>query len=170
MACVVAELKVLWVGLEVEGFWRIEEYEVRERLNLEVWWARGRAVMIVAMQGCLVQTHRTRIEISKSPGGFKLKLHAIGFRQFYGSAKAQKLAVWRLAIVCTFMRVFGVDDVICGFEETRRSLYSCKQPRVAPSNQKQHYRSFRWPDEGMMLKLRYILMMMQILIWTSSFD
>jgi hypothetical protein len=24
--------------------------------------------MIVAMQGCLVQTHRTRIEISKSPG------------------------------------------------------------------------------------------------------
>jgi hypothetical protein len=69
MACVVAELKVLWVGLEVEGFWRIEEYEVRERLNLEVWWARGRAVMIVAMQGCLVQTHRTRIEISKSPGG-----------------------------------------------------------------------------------------------------
>jgi hypothetical protein len=68
MPCVVVELKVLWVGLEVEGFWRIEEYEVRERLNLEVWWTRGRAVMIVAMQGCLVQTHRTRIEISKSLG------------------------------------------------------------------------------------------------------
>ena len=68
MPCVVVELKVLWVGLEVEGFGRIEEYEVRERLNLEVWWTRGRAVMIVAMQGCLVQTHRTRIEISKSLG------------------------------------------------------------------------------------------------------
>jgi hypothetical protein len=66
------------------------------------------------------------------------------------------------------MRVFGVDDVICGFEETRRSLYSCKQPRVAPSNQKKHYRSVRWPDEGMMLKLRYILMM-QILIWDQLF-
>lgn len=64
------------------------------------------------------------------------------------------------------MRVFDVDDVICGFEETRRSLYSCKQPRVAPSNKK-HYISFRWPDEGMRLKLRYILMM-QILIRTSS--
>jgi hypothetical protein len=68
MPCVVAELKVLWMGLEVEGFWRIEEYEVRERLNLEVWWARGGAVKIVTMQGCLVQTHRTRIEISKSRG------------------------------------------------------------------------------------------------------
>ena len=41
MPCVVVELKVLWVGLEVEGFGRIEEYEVRERLNLEVWWTRG---------------------------------------------------------------------------------------------------------------------------------
>jgi hypothetical protein len=68
MPCVVVELKVLWVGLEVEGFWRVEEYEVRERLNLEVGWTRGRAVMIVAMQSCLVQTHRTRIEISKSWG------------------------------------------------------------------------------------------------------
>lgn len=68
MPCVVVELKVLWVGLEVEGFWRIEEYEVCERLNLEVWWTRGRAVMIVAMQGGLVQTHRTRIGSSKSPG------------------------------------------------------------------------------------------------------
>jgi len=65
-----------------------------------------------------------------------LKLHAAVFRQFYGSAKAQKLAVWWPEIVRTFIREFDVDDVICGFEETRRSLYSCKQPRVAPSNQK----------------------------------
>jgi hypothetical protein len=59
MSSVVVELKVLLMGLEVERFWRIEEYEVRERLNLEVWWTRGRTVMVVAMQGSLVQTHRT---------------------------------------------------------------------------------------------------------------
>ena len=68
MSSVVVELKVLLMGLEVERFWRIEEYEVRERLNLEVWWTRGGAVMIIAMQGCLVQNHRTQIEISKVGG------------------------------------------------------------------------------------------------------
>ena len=69
MPCVVVELKVLWMDLEVERFWRIEEYEVRERLNRKVWWTRGGAVMIVAMQGCLVQTHRTRNRNFKKLGG-----------------------------------------------------------------------------------------------------
>ena len=68
MPCVVVELKVLRMNLEVERFWRIEEYEVCERLNLEVWWTGGGAVMIVAMQGCFVQTHCTQIEMSKSRG------------------------------------------------------------------------------------------------------
>lgn len=77
MPCVVVELKVLWMDLEVERFWRIEEYEVRERLNRKVWWTRGGAVMIVAMQGCLVQTHCTQIEISKKSGEVKVKSHDV---------------------------------------------------------------------------------------------
>jgi hypothetical protein len=60
------EWKVIWIVLEAEGFWRIEVYDVRGRLKLEVWWTREGAVMTVVIQGCLVQTHRTQIETSKA--------------------------------------------------------------------------------------------------------
>jgi hypothetical protein len=92
----------------------------------------------------------SQVEIAQRPRNpFSSKL--------YGSVKAQKLAVWWLEIAGTFLRVFEVDGSNLPASKRGGFLSIHANSRELLQVTKKHYISFRWPDEGMRLKLRYIL-------------